>query len=65
MAYTNKKTLVSKVENIKVTYIEKKFWIFSWYEQIKLDSVWKDLVIKTLEDYDRIIVNWKVLPTDK
>jgi hypothetical protein len=65
MAYTNKKILVSKIQNIKVTYIKKNFLIFSWYEQIKSDSMWKDLVINTLEDYDRIIVNWKPLPTDK
>ena len=62
---TTKKTLVSQVENIKETYIQRKFWIFTWYELAKTDSIWKDLVITTQEDYDRIIINWKVLITNQ
>lgn len=61
MTHIQSKTFVSKIENIKEIYVEKKFWIFTWRELVKSDSLWKDLVISTIEDYDRIIVNWKVL----
>lgn len=63
MTEYKEKTLVSRVENIKETYIQRKSRIFTWYELVKCDSLWKDLVISTIEDYNRIIVNWKVLST--
>lgn len=61
MAHTQKNTLISLQETIKETYTKKKRFIFSRYELVKTDSIKKDLVITTMEDYNRIIVNWHIL----
>lgn len=50
---------------MKETYVKRTFLIFSRYEKVKETSMWKDLVISTTEEYDNIIVNWKILPTTK
>jgi len=50
---------------IKETYVKRTFLIFSRYEKVKETSMWKDLVISATEEYDNIIVNWKILPPTK
>jgi hypothetical protein len=52
-----KKTIVAIQDNIKETYVKRRFLIFSRYEKIKETSMGKDLVISTEEEYDRIILN--------
>lgn len=51
------KTQVAVSETIREEYIIKTFWIFSWHETIKSDSIRKDLVIETEENYDKIFIN--------
>lgn len=55
------KTVVSVYENIKIEYRKRSFLLLSWYEKVNETSLWKDLVITTLEEYDNIVINWKVL----
>lgn len=63
MAHVNQKdmTQVSIAGNFRVVYEKKSFLIFTWYSKLKSESVGKDLVIDTLEKYDRIILNGKEL----
>jgi len=50
-------------EKYKVVYEKKEILggLISWYVKVKVDSMGKDLVIKTTEKYDNIILNGKNL----
>ncbi len=51
------RTSVAKRETFKVEYEYKSWFVFGWWVQVKQDSLGKNLIISTLEDYDKIIVN--------
>jgi hypothetical protein len=56
-------TDVDLLENQRVVYEIRSalFGLIKWQVEIKRETIGKDLIIETLEPYDRIILNGKVL----
>ena len=50
-------TGVGMDETLKETYRRKSWLIFSWWVKVKAESIGKDLIINTVEKYDKIIIN--------
>ncbi len=61
-AKTPEITSVHMNEDVRVEYEQRSFLgIIKWWVEVKVDRLGKDLVIYTAEEYDRIILNGKVI----
>ncbi len=60
---TEELTKIELAENQKIVYQKRKILngLISWWVQEKVESMGKDLIIETAEEYDRIIFNGKSL----
>jgi len=59
---SSEKTIINLQENLKVQYEQRTFLgIISWYVKVKSESLGKDLIISTMEKYDKIYLNGKEL----
>lgn len=56
-------TVVEMEETNKVVYEKKSWLIFSWYVKVYAEKIGKDLVINTVEEYDKIFINGKEVLT--
>lgn len=54
---TQEKTVVGINERVKCTYEIRNFLIFTWWAKVKTESLGKDLVIDTMEKYDKVYIN--------
>lgn len=68
MAHTKREyTQVKLIEDLNVYYRKESrfFGLITWFVKERADCIGKDLVIKTIEDYDRIIVNGQIIINKK
>lgn len=63
MNTTQSKTVVNCIENSEITYKRKTAFrgLVSWWSKDRCDAIGKDLVITTLENFDRVILNGEVI----
>lgn len=57
MAVMIRGTMAQRTDVFKVQYERKSWWIFSWYVQRSRDKVSSELLVRSDEQIDAVIVN--------
>lgn len=61
MATTQSKTQVIGLEQEKVFYAERGWWLFKWNEVIKKETIGRNIYIRTHYPIDDVFLNGKKL----